>query len=373
MTELWDIYTEDRVLTGKTVECDTPMGPGEMHLIVAVWLRTPDGRWLCSKRSAEKTFGGLWETTCGSVLAGEDSLTAALREVKEELGLTLDPSAGRLVWTMRRADNFTDVWLFDCPFTEKDVTLRQGETCDARICTSEEIMEMTRRGMRGEKEGDQFLFYPFTKPMTGLFDRPVYRAPVLPRGTKLTDEMWDNIPAAPVDNWLWRDLFAPETFARLALIEDEGIALRMTCFESDPIARHTEYGDEVWIDSAMECFIAKEYGGTYINIEMNSAANKLVGVGKGREGRRAIDEFYPCPSVDAHVYADHWTAQMFVPKEMLDAVFGEYECKKGARLFGNFFKVGEETGRPHYGMWSPIVSADPDFHRPEAFSEIVFE
>ena len=37
-----------------------------------------------------------WETTGGSALAGDDSLTAALRETKEELGIDLDPQKGVL-------------------------------------------------------------------------------------------------------------------------------------------------------------------------------------------------------------------------------------------------------------------------------------
>ena len=156
------------------------------------------------------------------------------------------------------------------------------------------------------------------------------------------------------------------------MIEDGGIALRMSCRESDPVARHTEYGDEVWVDSAMECFLAARKGGDYINVEMNSAGNRLVGVGPGRENRRVIDEFFPCPPVKATVLPGEWHAETYISEADLQKIFPGFECKKGTVTYGNFFKVGEETGRPHYGMWSTIISQNPDFHRPEYFSKIIF-
>ena len=60
-----------------------------------------------------------WECVGGSVLKGEDSLTGALRETKEEVGLSLDPEFGKLVRsTIGRVVNgvkfsdIVDVWLF---------------------------------------------------------------------------------------------------------------------------------------------------------------------------------------------------------------------------------------------------------------------
>ena len=61
----------------------------------------------------------MWETVGGSVLAGEDSLTAALREVKEEIGLDLLLESGRLLFTKVRSiingkqyNDIADIWLF---------------------------------------------------------------------------------------------------------------------------------------------------------------------------------------------------------------------------------------------------------------------
>ena len=66
-----------------------------------------------------------------------------------------------------------------------------------------------------------------------------------------------------------------------------------------------------------------------------------------------------------------WQADCFIPLESLRTVFGDFTLERGTELWGNFFKVGEETGCPHYGMWSPIVSKIPDFHRPECFGKII--
>ena len=60
-----------------------------------------------------------WECVGGSVLKGEDSLTGALRETKEEVGLSLEPKDGKIVRSTIgrivngvRFSDIVDVWLF---------------------------------------------------------------------------------------------------------------------------------------------------------------------------------------------------------------------------------------------------------------------
>ena len=93
--ELWDVYDEDRNLTGRLHRRGDPLKKGDYHLVIHVWILNSRGEFLLTKRSPNKGFANLWETTGGSALAGDDSLTAAIREVKEETGLRLDPGKGK--------------------------------------------------------------------------------------------------------------------------------------------------------------------------------------------------------------------------------------------------------------------------------------
>lgn len=87
------------------------------------------------------------ETTGGAAQTGGDSLNAALREVKEETGLTALPENGRILFSYRKENFFNDVWLFEQDFDVKDVVLLEGETCDAKYASREDILEMYRDGV----------------------------------------------------------------------------------------------------------------------------------------------------------------------------------------------------------------------------------
>lgn len=144
--EIWDIYDENRNLTGRTHRRGDPLQPGDYHLTVQVWMRNSEGKYLLTKRSPNKGFPNLWETTGGSALVGDDSLTAALREVKEETGLDLRPEYGRIVLQNSGRDFHEDVWLFHQDFRLCDVLLLEGETCDVMYATGDEILEMLDDG-----------------------------------------------------------------------------------------------------------------------------------------------------------------------------------------------------------------------------------
>ncbi len=144
--ELWDVYDAHRRLTGRTCRRGEPMQPGEHHLVVHAWLQDPDGRFLLTHRALHKGYGGLWECTGGSALAGDDSLTAVLREIREETGLHAAAKQGRRVLCIQRDDHFLDLWHFRLPLRLEDVTLQPDETIGARLVTLGELFALRQSG-----------------------------------------------------------------------------------------------------------------------------------------------------------------------------------------------------------------------------------
>lgn len=145
--EIWDVYDQNRRLTGKTHRRGDPLAEGDYHLVVHVWLQNSSGQFLLTKRSSNKGFPNMWETTGGSALSGDDSLTAALREVREETGLTLLPEKGNCLLTCQGSDYITDVWLFRHDCRLEDVTLQEGETCDVMLAEKAEILGLQKKGL----------------------------------------------------------------------------------------------------------------------------------------------------------------------------------------------------------------------------------
>jgi len=146
MTELWDVLDENGSKTGRVCKRG-PMEPGNYHLIVHVWTMNSKGEFLISKRTPNKNFPGMWECTGGSAVTGDDSLTTAIKEVREELGITLDPKNGQLFRRFRRfSTDIIDVWLFRQDADITDVVFQPGETCDAKWATRKQLNEMIIEG-----------------------------------------------------------------------------------------------------------------------------------------------------------------------------------------------------------------------------------
>ena len=134
--EIWDLYNEKRELTGRDQVRGEEIPQGYYHLVVHVWIRNRCGKYLISQRSADRPTHPLkWECVGGSVLKGEDSLTGALRETKEEVGLSLEPKDGKIVRSTIgrivngvRFSDIVDVWLFpyDGPVSLETATTKEA-------------------------------------------------------------------------------------------------------------------------------------------------------------------------------------------------------------------------------------------------------
>jgi len=145
MVELWDVLDKNGNVTGRVHERGKPMNEGEYHLEVYVWIENDKGEYLISQRSPNKTHPNMWECTGDNAVVGDNSLTTALKEVKEELGVVLDPQNGRLLHHHLRCPEcggFVDVWLFRQKIDISTVVLAPDETSNAMWANRDAINRM---------------------------------------------------------------------------------------------------------------------------------------------------------------------------------------------------------------------------------------
>ncbi|WP_373519866.1 NUDIX domain-containing protein [Pricia sp.] len=91
MDEIVDILDSDGNYTGKTALKSEAHKNGWFHPTVHIWFFTANGRVLIQQRAKNKdTHPLLWDVSvAGHVGAGEHMEDAAVREVKEEIGLKI--------------------------------------------------------------------------------------------------------------------------------------------------------------------------------------------------------------------------------------------------------------------------------------------
>lgn len=141
--EKWELLDADGVPTGKVITRGEPLLDGQYHLVEHIWIVDSKGRILLQRRADHlRLMAGMWAATGGSAIAGEDSESAARRELFEELGIRT--AAGELVYggRMRRRNSFTDIWLLYRDIDPATLRLQKEEVAEARWATPEELTEM---------------------------------------------------------------------------------------------------------------------------------------------------------------------------------------------------------------------------------------
>ncbi len=169
MSEVWDVYTIDRKKTGKT--CirgqQKNLGDDEFHLWVMVWIKNPvTGKYLVSQRTADKDTDPLkWETVAGHSILGDSSVDAALREVYEEVGITLKAEDAKILATKVALtyDGVRHNWIRDSFYfeTTEEPDLEKAttkEVIQTKWLTFPEIREMYERGDCCMNMGDLYGF-----------------------------------------------------------------------------------------------------------------------------------------------------------------------------------------------------------------------
>ena len=103
MKEIQDIYDANRHPTGKKYErWSNLLKTNEYVIVVEIIIFNKQNEILLSRRSANKKRNPLkWETTQGSVKSKEKSQEAAIRELKEELGISVTEDDLRIYKTIK--------------------------------------------------------------------------------------------------------------------------------------------------------------------------------------------------------------------------------------------------------------------------------
>lgn len=163
--ELWDLMDAQGRVTGRTIVRGERLNAGQYHLVVHIWIVDSRGRLLIQKRAPHlRLMPGVWAATGGSAVAGEDSATAARRELGEELGIFTAEGELQYLGRLRRHNSHCDLWLLrtDLPITA--LRLQKEEVARAMWVTWDRLMGMVR----------QRSFHNYGRPYFGWLYRHIY-------------------------------------------------------------------------------------------------------------------------------------------------------------------------------------------------------
>ena len=155
--ELNDVYDKDRRLTGKVHRRGTPWKKGEYGLVVCVRVYDGKGKLLLTRRAPEKSFAGTWENSGGAAQAGETSLQAICRELREETGIVAAPEEFELLDTGRDRSAHYDFYCLRRSSADTEIILQPGETDAAKWATFEQVHDMIGKQQICRVIANQFL------------------------------------------------------------------------------------------------------------------------------------------------------------------------------------------------------------------------
>lgn len=162
--ELLDVLDESGQKTGQTRERSLVHAYGTWHATSHVWIiqKRPDGGMnvLLQKRSKDKdSFPGCWDiSSAGHIPAGSDFRESAVRELQEELGLTVRPEELNLLDYIRLEKDqvfygkpFIDrqisaVFVYEWDGEAEELKLQQSEIEAVRFMDYEECLRELETG-----------------------------------------------------------------------------------------------------------------------------------------------------------------------------------------------------------------------------------
>lgn len=162
--EILDIVDENGCPTGETVTRERAHREGIRHRTAHVWIfreRDKKVQILLQKRSEDKdSYPGCYDiSSAGHIPAGEDYIPSALRELKEELGVTVEAEelgycGQRRFWFEKefygelfRDNQVSNIYCLWLDWEESDFVLQKEEVSKVRWMDFDECVEAVSQNL----------------------------------------------------------------------------------------------------------------------------------------------------------------------------------------------------------------------------------
>ncbi len=141
--ELFDVLDKNQNPLGYTKIRGEELNENEYNNGTDIWIFN-NKKLLMTKRSINKSHAGEWEVPGGCSKAGETSVEALVREIKEEIGVDIKKEDCIFLGTDLYKKNFVDVYKSNLLVDLSKVKLQEEEVSDIKFVSKKEFLDMVK-------------------------------------------------------------------------------------------------------------------------------------------------------------------------------------------------------------------------------------
>jgi hypothetical protein len=191
----------------------------------------------------------------------------------------------------------------------------------------------------------------------------------------------DELASELIENEPWKKVNNKPIVQFKMAHDGANIFIKYLVQEQNMVAKTLADNGRVWEDSCVEFFFSPENDGFYYNFECNCIGAKLLAVGNSRHNRTfasalILDKITVISTLEKKVFKEktgvfNWSITAIIP---INSFFKHALKTLNNKTFkANFYKCGDGLKTPHFLAWQNIETAEPDFHTPQYFGDILFE
>ena len=140
--EYLQVFDENKKMLNEKIERDLKktLTGNKFFMVILLFIENSEGKFLLQKTSEARNSE--IATTGGHVTFGDDGFKTTLKEAKEELGLTLEPSELKYVDTYTYKCAYTEIYYVKKDINIDDIKLQEEEVESVNWYTIDEINKL---------------------------------------------------------------------------------------------------------------------------------------------------------------------------------------------------------------------------------------
>lgn len=141
--EFFDVLSKTRQKLNYVKSREDKLKSNEFNQGAEIWILN-NNKLLITKRSMEKSHPGKWETPGGCSQNSELSIDTIIREVREEIGISLSEKDLELIGTQLYKKQFVDVFKASKVINVSNIILQKNEVSEFKFVTKDEFIRMVK-------------------------------------------------------------------------------------------------------------------------------------------------------------------------------------------------------------------------------------